>query len=111
MAEILLDFKGSSVSLPVFITVSKVLYFSSHESLFPIRRPKLTSWRYFEMAKHFVGLKSLDLRIVFVAGEVNSSQRLDFDCIMVGESKGMEFLGHIISFLATCLLSNFFLYV
>ena len=108
MAEILLDFKGSSVSLPVFITVSKVLYFSSHESLFPSRRPKLTSWRYFEMAKHFVGLKSLDLRIVFVVGEVNSSERLDFDCIMVGESKGMEFLGHIISFLATCLLSNFF---
>ena len=62
----LLDFKGSSMSVPVLITVSNVLDFSSHESLFPTRRSRLTSSRYFRMA---VGLRSLDFKVDLFLGK------------------------------------------
>ena len=64
-----LDFKGSSVSILVVITVSNVLDFSSHESLFPTGRSRLTSSRYFRMAKRFVGLRSLDFRVDLLLGK------------------------------------------
>ena len=70
LAETLLDsLKGNSVSMPVFITVSKVLDFSSHKSLFPTTRSRLTSSKYFRMAKLFVVLRPLDLRIVLLLGK------------------------------------------
>ena len=43
LAGTVLDFKGSSMSIPVLITVSNALNFSSHESLFPTRKSRLTS--------------------------------------------------------------------
>ena len=49
-----LDFKGSSMPISVLITVSNVLDFSSHESLFPTRRSGLISSRYFEVIHMFL---------------------------------------------------------
>ena len=69
LAGTFLDFKGSSMSIPVLITVSNVLDFSSHESLFPTRRSRLTSSRYFRMAKRFVGLRSLDFSVDLLLGK------------------------------------------
>ena len=55
LAGTFLDFKGSSMSIPVLITVSNVLDFSSHESLFPLFR--------------FVGLRSLDFSVDLLLGK------------------------------------------
>ena len=47
--------------MPVLIIVSSVRVFSSHDSLRPTRRPRLTSLRYVRMAIRFVARRSLDL--------------------------------------------------
>ena len=61
-----LDLGGSKVFMPVLIIVSSVSVFSSHDSLLPTRGPRLTSARYFRMARRFVARRSLDLsRILF----------------------------------------------
>ena len=70
LAGTVLDFKGSSMSIPVLITVSNALNFSSHESLFPTRKSRLTSSRYFRMAKRFVGLRSPDFSVDLLLGEL-----------------------------------------
>ena len=69
LAGTFFDFKGSSMSIPVLITVFNVLDFSSQKSLFPTRRSRLTSSRYFRMAKRFVGLRSLDFRVDLLLGK------------------------------------------
>ena len=61
-----LDLGRSKVSTLVLIIVSSVRVFSSHDSLRPTRRPRLTSSRYVRMAIRFVARRSLDLsRILF----------------------------------------------
>ena len=60
-----LDLGRSKVSMPVLIIVS-LRVFSSHVSLRPTRRPRLTSLRYVRMAIRIVARRSLDLsRILF----------------------------------------------
>ena len=47
------------------------------------------------MAKRFVGLRSLDF-------SVDSSEGLDFDCIVVREAKNGQFLRHVIERIQIC---------
>ena len=63
-----LDLGGSKVSMPVFIIVSSVRVSSTHDSLRPTRRPRLTSWRYGRMARRFVARRSLDLSRILFSG-------------------------------------------